>query len=213
MHFLFQLTLITRQCSLTGFLCLHVVQLLCYFRFNVALYRSGHWWNIELWYFIMTLASLSKCVYWYAHMPPRCTMPKCSLIVTMVTHFRLTKVICHRCQQLMKCVYVCVCHGCGRDSCFSSVCNIDRPCNEFLVPPPPQFDWEVHWLWLCVYVCVLTPRKWMPMVDKIKQTSNTTVHYCTQMSTHTLFECITTPWSVSMWEYLSPVQIFLQADT
>ena len=25
-------------------------------------------------------------------------------------------------------------------SCFSSVCNIDRPCNEFLVPPPPQFE-------------------------------------------------------------------------
>lgn len=77
-------------------------------------------------------------------------------MVTMVTCLRLTKVICHHSELLMKhaCVCVCVVDADG-PSCFSSVCNIDRPCNEFLVPPPPQFEPEV----VCVCLCVLTAGK------------------------------------------------------
>lgn len=48
-------------------------------------------------------------------------------------------------------------------ACLSSVYNIDCPCNEFLVPPPPQFerlnDSVCVCVHACVHVCVLTDGK------------------------------------------------------
>ena len=126
----------------------------------------------------MTFTTSSECVYWYVGV---CVSPLLHHIGMQPNgyHGNTSQADKSHLSPLVK--RVCVLWMQGGGSCFSSVCNIDRPCNEFLVPPPPQFEWEAHWhtlsLPVCVCVCVHTDREWMTMEDKIKQTSDSTVHY------------------------------------
>ena len=136
----------------------------------------------------MTFTSFLKCTLCSG----MCVIPavqECSLMVAMATHLRLTKVICHLRWNMCVC-----CRGKGGVSHSSSVHNIDCPCNEFLVLPPPQFERLTDscvYVYVYVYVPLLMENEWL---QRTKSSSHQTAMFRTVRWEETgTFACLVLP--------------------